>query len=54
MFLKHLPSVIVILIVRGIGIIIRGYLASKWFKWDQLKGIPVVLTTMFGFLMIIL
>jgi hypothetical protein len=49
MFLKHLPSVLVILIVGAIGIILGGYLASKWFKWDPLKGIPVALTAMFGF-----
>jgi hypothetical protein len=49
LFVEHLPSVIVILIVGAIGIIIGGYLASKWVKWDPLKGIPVALTAMFGF-----
>ena len=49
LFVEHLPSAIVILVVGAIGIIIGGYLASKWFKWDPLKGIPVALTAMFGF-----
>ncbi|TFD09844.1 hypothetical protein [Cryobacterium sp. TMT1-66-1] len=41
--------VLLILGVGGIGIIGGGWIASKIFKWDPLKGIPVALTAMFGF-----
>ena len=41
--------VLLILGVGGIGIITGGWIASKIFKWDPLKGIPVALTAMFGF-----
>ncbi|MFK2826202.1 hypothetical protein QYG89_11055 [Bacillus sp. B190/17] len=49
MFIDNLPKVLVILVVGAIGIMIGGYAASKLFKWDPLKGIPVALTAMFGF-----
>ncbi|TFD90151.1 hypothetical protein [Cryobacterium serini] len=41
--------VLLILGVGGIGIIAGGWIASKLFKWDPLKGIPVALTALFGF-----
>ncbi|MBY0122960.1 hypothetical protein [Bacillus sp. S/N-304-OC-R1] len=49
MFVSYLPEVFLIIIVGMIGIILGGYIGSKIFKWDPLKGIPVALTAMFGF-----
>lgn len=40
---------ILILVVGAIGIMIGGWLASKVFKWDPLKGMPIALTALFGF-----
>lgn len=48
-FIGYLPEVFTIIIVGIIGIIGGGYLGSKLFKWDPLKGIPVALTATFGF-----
>ena len=31
------------------GALIGGFLGSKLFKWDPLKGLPVALTALFGF-----
>ncbi|MFC2949197.1 hypothetical protein [Virgibacillus sediminis] len=47
--LNVLPAAATILIVGTIGLIIGGFIGSKIFKWDPLKGIPVALTAMFGF-----
>ncbi|MDQ0862202.1 hypothetical protein [Bacillus sp. V2I10] len=44
-----LPAVAVILIVGTIGLVIGGFIGSKLFKWDSNKGIPVVLTALYGF-----
>lgn len=41
--------VLLIIAVALIGIVIGGYIGSRLFKWDPLKGIPVALTAMFGF-----
>ena len=41
--------VLLILAVGGTGILVGGWLGSKLFKWDPLKGIPVALTALFGF-----
>lgn len=49
MFVSHLPEIFLIIIVGMIGIVLGGYVGSKIFKWDPLKGIPVALTAMFGF-----
>ncbi|HEY4551796.1 MAG TPA: hypothetical protein VIG80_01250 [Bacillaceae bacterium] len=49
MFLSYLPEVFMIIIVGIIGIVAGGYIGSKLFKWDPLKGIPVALTATFGF-----
>lgn len=49
MFVSYLPEVFLIIIVGMIGIVLGGYVGSKIFKWDPLKGIPVALTAMFGF-----
>lgn len=49
MFVSYLPQVFIIIILGVIGIIIGGYIGSKLFKWDPLKGIPVALTATFGF-----
>ncbi len=40
---------ILILAVGAIGIMIGGWLASKLFRWDPLKGMPIALTALFGF-----
>lgn len=40
---------ILILLVGAIGIMIGGWVASKVFKWDPLKGMPIALTALFGF-----
>ncbi|WP_102272056.1 hypothetical protein [Cytobacillus massiliigabonensis] len=47
--LSVLPAVAAIIIVGTIGLVIGGYFGSKIFKWDPYKGIPVVLTALFGF-----
>ncbi|WP_340082376.1 hypothetical protein [Terribacillus sp. FSL K6-0262] len=47
--LAVLPAVSVILIIGTIGLLLGGFLGSKLFKWDYNKGIPVVLTAMYGF-----
>ncbi|MGM0919599.1 MAG: hypothetical protein ACQEWW_00015 [Bacillota bacterium] len=44
-----LPAVVVILIVGTIGLVIGGFIGSKIFNWDPYKGIPVVLTALYGF-----
>lgn len=44
-----LPAIITIIAIGAIGLIIGGFIGSKLFKWDPLKGIPVALTAMFGF-----
>lgn len=44
-----LPAVGVIIIVGTIGLVIGGFIGSKLFKWDPYKGIPVVLTALYGF-----
>jgi hypothetical protein len=41
--------VLLILGVGGTGIVMGGWIASKFFKWDPLKGVPVALTGLFGF-----
>src|SRR5699024_4817512 len=43
-----LPAIITIIIIGAIGLTIGGYIGSKIFKWDPLKGIPVALTAMYG------
>lgn len=40
---------ILILVVGAVGIMFGGWLASKLFKWDPLKGMSVALTALFGF-----
>lgn len=40
---------ILILVVGAVGIMLGGWLASKIFKWDPLKGMPIALTALFGF-----
>ncbi|GAB3260868.1 hypothetical protein [Arthrobacter pigmenti] len=42
------PAVL-ILTVGATGIMAGGWIASKLFKWDPLKGMPVALTALFGF-----
>ncbi|WP_153720938.1 hypothetical protein [Sporosarcina cascadiensis] len=49
MFLNYLPQVLAILLLGVAGIVLGGFLGSKLFKWDPLKGIPVALTATFGF-----
>lgn len=49
MFTEHLPAVIFIMVIGVIGILIGGFLSSKWLKWDTNKGMPVALTALFGF-----
>ncbi|WP_257349787.1 hypothetical protein [Pseudalkalibacillus decolorationis] len=49
MFIGYLPEVFLIIIIGIIGIVFGGFLGSKLFKWDPLKGIPVALTATFGF-----
>lgn len=44
-----LPQVITIIIVGTIGLSVGGFIGSKIFKWDPLKGISVTLTAMYGF-----
>lgn len=47
--LAVLPAVSVILIIGTLGLLLGGFLGSKLFKWDYNKGVPVVLTAMYGF-----
>ncbi|MFE4896034.1 hypothetical protein [Peribacillus butanolivorans] len=49
MFIGYLPETFLIMFVGIFGIFIGGLLASKLFKWDPLKGIPVALTALGGF-----
>ncbi len=49
LFVREIPSVILILLVGIIGIIIGTSIASKLVKWDRYLGIPVALTALFGF-----
>lgn len=49
MFINHLPQVFLIILVGMFGIVLGGFIGSKIFKWDPLKGVPVALTAMFGF-----
>ncbi|MGE7766153.1 hypothetical protein [Peribacillus sp. NPDC096540] len=48
-FISYLPETFLIIFVGIFGIFIGGLLASKLFKWDPLKGIPVALTALGGF-----
>ncbi|WP_145407415.1 hypothetical protein [Paenibacillus xylanexedens] len=41
--------VLFIIAVGVVGVMIGGFLGSKLFKWDPLKGLPVALTALFGF-----
>ncbi|MFS0562125.1 hypothetical protein AB1K91_15415 [Terribacillus sp. 179-K 1B1 HS] len=47
--LAVLPAVSAILVIGTIGLLVGGFIGSKLFKWDCNKGIPVVLTAMYGF-----
>lgn len=47
--LAVLPAVSAILIIGTIGLLLGGFIGSKLFKWDYNKGVPVVLTAMYGF-----
>lgn len=49
MFISHLPETFAIIFIGIMGLLIGGYLGSKLFKWDPLKGIPVALTALGGF-----
>ncbi|MBP2242248.1 hypothetical protein J2Z40_002822 [Cytobacillus eiseniae] len=49
MFIGYLPEMFMIIAVGIIGIIIGGFIGSKLFKWDPLKGLPVALTATVGF-----
>ncbi|MFB5189508.1 hypothetical protein [Alicyclobacillus fastidiosus] len=49
MFVGYLPSILLIIALGIIGLLLGGYVGSKIFKWDPLKGIPVALTATFGF-----
>ena len=49
MFISYLPETFLIMFVGIFGIFIGGLLASKLFKWNPLKGIPVALTALGGF-----
>lgn len=49
MFTSHLPAVLTILAVGVVGIFIGGYFASKFFKRDPDKDVPVALTALIGF-----
>ena len=41
--------VLFIIVIGVIGVLIGGFVGSKLFKWDPLKGLPVALTALFGF-----
>ncbi|WP_411342768.1 hypothetical protein ACE3MZ_13965 [Paenibacillus sp. WLX1005] len=47
--LSSIGPVLLIIVVGVFGIMLGGWLGSKWFKWDPLKGIPVAMTALFGF-----
>lgn len=49
MFIEHLPAVVSILVVGVLGIILGGFIGSKLFKRDPFQGIPIALTSTFGF-----
>lgn len=49
MFIGYLPEMFSIIAVGILGIIIGGFIGSKLFKWDPLKGLPVALTATIGF-----
>ena len=49
LFVREIPSVVLILVVGIIGIIIGASIVSKLVKWDKYLGIPVALTALFGF-----
>jgi len=49
MFIDYLPAVASILVVGVLGILLGGFIGSKIFKWDPYQGIPVALTSTFGF-----
>jgi hypothetical protein len=47
--LNNLPAIILILIIGTFGISLGGYLTSRLVKWHPYKGMPVALTSLFGF-----
>ncbi|TMN20804.1 hypothetical protein [Lentibacillus cibarius] len=47
--LNILPAVAAIIVIGTLGLSIGGFIGSKIFKWDPLKGISVTLTAMYGF-----
>lgn len=47
--LKTIGPALLILGIGAIGIMAGGWLGSKLFKWDPLKGMPIALTALFGF-----
>lgn len=49
MFIGYLPEMFSIIAVGILGIIIGGFIGSKLFKWDPLRGLPVALTATIGF-----
>ncbi|MGY4794726.1 hypothetical protein ACVNNN_06955 [Lysinibacillus fusiformis] len=49
MFISYLPETFLIIFIGIIGLLIGGFIGSKLFKWDPLKGIPVALTALGGF-----
>ncbi|WP_078410062.1 hypothetical protein [Priestia abyssalis] len=49
MFISYLPETFLIMFVGILGIFIGGFIGSKLFKWDPLKGLPVALTATVGF-----
>ncbi|WP_170008270.1 hypothetical protein [Bacillus fonticola] len=49
MFADYLPHVLLIMTVGVIGILIGGFVMTKLFKWDPLKGMPIALTALYGF-----
>lgn len=49
MFISHLPETFLIMFVGILGIFIGGFIGSKLFKWDPLKGLPIALTATVGF-----
>jgi hypothetical protein len=48
-FLGMLPAVALVIVLSVVGLIAGGYIGSKLFKWDTNKGIPIALTSTFGF-----
>ncbi|MCP3740784.1 hypothetical protein [Rossellomorea sp. BNER] len=49
MFIGYLPETFLIIFIGILGILIGGFIGSKLFKWDPLKGLPVALTATVGF-----